>query len=281
MHAVVKICGTVKSVQPLIHGSNVPDEGVPAQGNQVFHRKMKVLYEGNPVLIPVISGNSIRGMMRRLGAQSFLKSLHLDPQKISRKLYYLLFSGGSLEAGEGKGKNKAAKAKTVQLVSEELRKYIPLASLFGCSFHKQILQGKVLVDFLVPYVDETAALYGKPKPGIRSSHITDWLFYTRQDDPEQKEKTSQMIYQFEYVMPNVEFFHSFTLMGADDVETALFFHLLDELNKYGRIGGKIAQGHGKVYFHYSLNENYSAEPYFRFIAENKEEIIHFLHTYWD
>jgi hypothetical protein len=283
MPVVLKIEGTVRSIQPLIHSANTADEGVPAQGNQVFHRKMKVFYEGVPVFIPVISGNSIRGIIRRLGAESFLKSLKLDPYNINRKLYYMLFSGGALEAGEGRGKQKAKKAETPAITAEELRRYIPLASLLGCSFQRQILQGKVLVDFLVPYVDEIAELYGKPKPGIRAREITDWLFYTRRDDlaHSDKEATNQMIYQLEYIVPNIEFLHSFTLIGANEVETALFFHLMDELNRFGRIGGRIAQGHGQVQFNYPLRKEHSAEPYFQFIEMNREAILTLLKTHWN
>lgn len=282
MPTMLKISGTIRSVQPITHSSNIADEGVPSQGNQIFHRKMKFFFEGNLVQVPVISGNSIRGIIRRLGAESFLKELGLDPSKLNRKLYYLLYSGGALETGEGRGKQKATKEQSPQIVSEELRHHIPLVSLLGCSYQKQILQGKVLVDFLIPYVDEIAELYGKPKPGIRSSQITDWLFYTRQDDLERngKETTNQMIYQLEYVIPNIEFLHSFTLMGANEVETALFFHLVECLERFGRVGGKIAHGHGKVQFHYALSEKHSTEPYFEFIQNNRNMILSFLKTYW-
>lgn len=282
MPAVIRIEGTVRSLTPIIHLANIADEGVPAQGNQRFHRKMKVWYEGSTALVPVISGNSIRGILRRLGAEFYLQKLGLDSETINRKLYYLLFSGGALEAGEGRGKQKANKAETPSVTPEELRRHIPVASLFGCAFQRQILQGKVLVDFLVPYVDEIAELYGKPKSGIRAHQVTDWMFYTRQDDLEHsdKEATTQMIYQLEYVIPNVEFFHSYTVVGANEVETALLVHLVDELNRFGRIGGKIAQGHGMVQFHYELSEQLSPEPYLAFIEKNREAIVTFLKTYW-
>lgn len=285
MVSVLKINGTVRSVQPIIHGSNTSDEGVIAQGNQLFHRKMKVYYEGRPVLIPVVSGNSIRGLMRRLGGKSFLKQLDLDQARISPKWHYLLFSGGSLEEGGGKGKrrsNNDGPSKAARITMEELRKKIPLVSLFGCSYQNQILQGKVIVDFLIPYVDEIAELYGKPKPGIRAGEITDWLFYTRQDDLEQEEKTfdHQMIYKVEYIIPGIEFIHSFTLMGTNQVETALFLHLLDELRSFGHIGGKIAQGHGTAEFNYAVSGSLSSEPYFDYIRNNRETISQFLQAHW-
>lgn len=285
MPSMIKINGTVKTLQPIIHKANIPDEGVRAQGNQSFHRKMKVYYEGSMVQIPVISGNSIRGIMRRLGGESFLKLLHLNLNEIHPKLYYLLFSGGSLEEGRAKGRRKPSDerdAKPVNFAIHELRKNIPLVSLFGCSYQNQILQGKVLVDFLIPYVDEVAELYGRPKPGIHAGEITDWFFYTRIDDLEQDEKTyaNQMIFTTEYIIPGIEFIHGFTLMGSNEVETALFIHLLEELRDLGLIGGKIAQGHGRVEFNYALDSEYSAAPYLEYIQNNRETILSFLQTNW-
>lgn len=280
MTAIVTIQGTVKSLQPIVHGADIPDEGVAAQGNERYHRKMKVWYEGKAVHIPVISGNSIRGIMRRLGAQSYLEMLELDSEQINRKLHYLLYSGGSLEAGATKGRQKATEEPRRPFM-EELRELIPLASLMGCSYKRQMLHGKLIADFLVPVVDEVAELYGQPKPGIRAAEITDWLFYTRQDQSDEpKTERNQMIYKTEYIVPNITFMHAFTLIGTSSVETALFYHLLEELNQYGRVGGKAAQGHGKVEFHYSLQANHSAEPYIRYIEKNKKSIHAFLHSNW-
>ncbi|AZN40343.1 hypothetical protein [Paenibacillus albus] len=280
MPAIVTIKGTVKSLQPIVHGADMPDEGVAAQGNERFHRKMKVWYEGKAVHIPVISGNSIRGIMRRLGAQSYLEMLELDPERIGRKLRYLLFSGGSLEAGAAKGRQKE-KQEAHRTFIEDLREYIPLASLMGCSFKRQLISGKLITDFLVPLVDEVAELYGQPKPGISAAEITDWLFYTRQDHSEEpRTERNQMIYKTEYIVPNMTFMHAFTLVGANRVETALFYHLLEELNRYGRVGGKVAQGHGKVEYHYSLQADHTIEPYISYIEENREKITDFLQSNW-
>ncbi|MBP3966106.1 hypothetical protein [Paenibacillus lignilyticus] len=281
MSVIETIRGTVKSLQPIVHGADIPDEGIAAQGNEQFFRKMKVWYEGKAVHIPVISGNSIRGIMRRLGAQSFLEMLELDPERIGRKLHYLLYSGGSLETGAAKGRQKARQEPNRPFV-EELREHIPLASLMGCSYKRQLLHGKLITDFLVPIVDEVAELYGQPKPGIRAAEITDWMFYTRQyrSDYPQSDR-NQMIYKTEYIVPNMTFVHGFTLMGASRVETALFYHLLEELNRYGRVGGKVAQGHGKVEFRYTLQADRSSEPYIRYIEKNKETIAAFLQSNWN
>jgi hypothetical protein len=277
MPGMLTVQGTVKALQPIIHSANMPDEGMPAMGNQKFHRKMKVWYEGHAVQVPVISGNSIRGIMRRLGADAFLELLELDPNRIDRKLHYLLYSGGALEGGAAKGRPKKVKAGSEYSISS-LREYIPLVSLMGGSFYSDLVQGKLIADFLIPYVDEVAELYGKPKPGIRAAEITDWLFYTRQDKASSStgEPGSQMIYRAEYIMPGVQFIHSFTLTGANEVETALFYHLVFELNRWGRVGGRTAQGHGKVQFDYLLDTSHSPSPYFEYIHGRKSSILAFM-----
>ncbi|HUC92080.1 MAG TPA: RAMP superfamily CRISPR-associated protein [Paenibacillus sp.] len=283
MPVFLQIEGTVTVLQPLTHVADSPDDGLIAQGNQLFHRKMKVFTSEGPVLVPVISGNSIRGIMRRLGAAAFLEMVGLDGDGIPPKLKHLLFAGGSLEEGR-KGRRQTADREispTVPSISE-LQRRIPLLSLLGCSYRQQMLQSKLIADFLVPCVDEIAELHKKPRPGIQSYEITGWLFYTRTDEHgnEAPRKSHQMIYRMEYVVPGTVFLHGFTLIGTDEIETALFFHLLELLTAHGRLGGKIRQGHGAVRFEYNAASR-NAVPYMAYVKDNKPAIVDFLRRTWD
>ena len=285
MPAFLQIDGTVTVLQPLTHVADSPDEGLIAQGNQWFHRKMKVYTAEGPVLVPVISGNSIRGIMRRLGAAAFLEMLGLDGDGIPPKLKHLLFAGGALEESR-KGKRQPADPEASStgpaIAPAELRRRIPLLSLLGCSYRQHMLQSKLIADFLVPCVDEIAELRRQPKPGIQSYEITGWLFYTRTNERgnEAPSKSNQMIYQMEYVIPGTVFLHGFTLIGTDDIETALFHHLLELLTAHGRLGGRIRQGHGAVRFDYNAQSR-DAAPYTAYVKENKPAIVDFLQRTWN
>lgn len=266
----LQITGNVKTLSPLTHGTDIPDEGVKATRNTLFHRKMKVFYKGEPVLVPVVSGNSIRGIMRRLGADSFLELIGLHASDIDAKLHYLLYSGGGLE--------KSKKHPEI----EELQRYIPLISLMGASIGNMVIPGKVDVDFLIPHVNETAPLFNQEEPGITVEQIKGWLQYSRNDDLHffEDEKPNQMIYRMEYIAPNVDLRGSFSLKGTTELETSLFVHLLNRLRNHGHLGGKNSRGHGKVAFDFDVPQNLSEEGYIDYVSSHKEAILDFLRSNW-
>jgi CRISPR/Cas system-associated protein Cas7 (RAMP superfamily) len=61
-------------------------------------RRQTVLFNNEIIEIPVISGNSIRGIWRRLGAKYLIEKIGLKEEEISAELYHKLFTGGSLNS---------------------------------------------------------------------------------------------------------------------------------------------------------------------------------------
>ncbi|KIL36972.1 hypothetical protein SD71_04540 [Cohnella kolymensis] len=283
MPAMIRIEGTIKALQPIIHSANTSDPGLLPRDNVRAHRKMKVNYEGIPVTVPVISGNSIRGILRRLGAEWLIRQLGLAPDHLSPKLYYLLFAGGALEKGDKKGRPKAGVNESSAIrptALQELRKNLPLLSLLGCAYQVNMMESKLKVDFAVPYVDEVASLYGKPAPGKTANQITEWIHYSRMDQHDTEGTSNRMIFQYEYIVPGTEFIHGFTLIGTSELENSLFSHLLELFSGYGFLGGRSAQGHGKVCMNYASDHSTVPAMYVTHVQEHKTDIIEFMRTLW-
>lgn len=284
--------GYITSLSPITQGSPFRDEGAREEhSNYTYHRKMKVFYNGEMVEVPIVSANSVRGIMRRLGALSFLELLGIDKDQLEaqdKKLFYLLFSGGGLEKQESKSQEeKKADKELFKSATEKLREYIPLVSLLGCSFGQPI-QGKLIVDNLVPIVKETAELLGE-KAEVSARDIMGWMHYTRRDDTQidfdkigdKTEDHQQMIYNVQYIGANVKFKHGFALVNANEVETALFYHLLKRFMEIGSIGGQSSRGHGKIACEYNMSEKETDDTaYLNYVKENKDAILDFISTHW-
>jgi len=101
------------------------------------------------VRIPLVSGNAVRGMLRRRLMRDMLDRLGLDEQN-TPKLHHALFSGGLLESTEEcTGEVDIAFRKLV-------RDTIPPIGLFGTAIGNQMIQGSLLVEHAVPVARETS-----------------------------------------------------------------------------------------------------------------------------
>lgn len=92
----------VTALSPISHGAFT--DGADT-GNIMEFRRMPIVIDGQAVQIPVISGNALRGTMRRLLAREFFQVLGIGKifeQKEQDKLYAILGNGGAL------GKDAAA-----------------------------------------------------------------------------------------------------------------------------------------------------------------------------
>lgn len=100
---------------------------------------------GDEIEIPVISGDSIRGRMRRLLATELLEHIGCDPHDLPLRVAHLLFVGGSL----GKGENKEISPDQ----EAELRALIPEIALFGGTVLGSFFTGRLRAG---SFVAETA-----------------------------------------------------------------------------------------------------------------------------
>lgn len=260
----MKLNGFITVVSALIHGA---DEKL---GTTVEFRREPMIYNGETEMIPVLSGNAIRGKLRRVAANDFLEKIGMEKGSIPQKLYYMFFSGGSLEKG--------SKQDYIEIGSKrELRKMIPFLSLFGCSFKNQVMEGKMRVGKGIPVAKETVEYTGE------NSNLSVWelvskTFYTRRDDLEDKvvdekkkedETAQQMKFEIETLIAGTRLSHSFELMDCSEVEEACFYAMLHKFNESPHFGGMASKGHGLVNIGYILK---SPDKYHEYLEANKDKI---------
>jgi CRISPR type IV-associated protein Csf2 len=253
--------------------------------NAKLRREKFVQANGRVEEVPVISGNSIRGILRDRGMLHMLKVLGYGVNEetdevagLSLPAFYFLFSGGSLTSNAGRG-----------IDIDEARRWrslIPLVAVFGGAMGNQIMPGCVKIGKMIPICAETAHLL--PEWCVEDLVVESiWELcqeeaYTRRDD-EKNEKLRQLIapdvrflledkaakdrekrgttddvrnqkadpkqqmrYFVETLAAGTRFFWDITLDDAGELEFEAFCVALAEFGRMPFIGGKSSVGHGKV-----------------------------------
>lgn len=254
--------------------------------NAKLRREKVIQPDGSVEEIPVISGNSLRGVLRDRGMLHMLRTLGYGVNDETGEIagiplpaFYFLFSGGALTRDGGRG-----------LDVDEARRWrrtLPLVGVFGGAMGNQILPGRLKVDKLLPVCAETAHLI--PERFLSDAPLSSiWDYcqieaYTRKDDekddriryliePGQRAlleaeatqrrvhaaerpdedaagatgQKQQMRYYVETLAAGARFFWSVALDDVSPVEFEAFCVALAEFGRFPYIGGKSNVGHGKV-----------------------------------
>lgn len=251
--------------------------------NSKLRREKVVQPDGTVEEIPIISGNSLRGILRDRGMLHMLKTLGYgvneetgEVKGLSLPAFYFLFSGGAL-----------TKVQSVGLDIESAmrwRELVPLVSLFGGAMGNQIMSGKAHIGKAIPICRETAHLI--PKRFVQGEPVSIWDLiqeeaFTRRDDAknhglrrllapnvrealeagearaqliagtdedvvEETGRKQQMRYYVETFAAGTRFFWEVALHDVTDVEFDAFAVTLAEFSRWPYIGGKSGVGHGKV-----------------------------------
>lgn len=257
--------GTATALSPIIHG------GEQRGGTLTEFRRVKAVVDGRIELLPVISGNSVRGMLRDACAQFSIQAAGIA-QLPNLKAFHLLFSGGAL--------TKTDSGNYINLVEERrLRDLLPALSLFGGSVGNRILGGRLEVAEWVPLAQETCGMVDD-----RYAHrcvlsvydLVDIISFTRRDDArsrklqnylddgtlalyeqqksstqesgdaEEKGASQQMRYSMECLVPGTEFAVEFALHNVSAVEYGTFLGGLALFATRPAIGGRSSGGLGRV-----------------------------------
>jgi len=262
--------GSITALSPIHHG------GDESTGARATLRRMKFLIPADTETgirkmdIPVISGNSIRGVLRRLVMRDMLDTLGYELKSI--KTYHMLFAGGTLESVS------SSDAGTINL---ELRKYfrsaIPALSVFGSAFGNQMMEGKMKCAYAIPKCYELQTYL--PDGACNKKSITSYEqiaddFTTRRDDlhGERKddEAAHQMIVNFEVIAPGTEFYHKFTLLDCNEIETGVLARALELWSERPYVGGKSSIGLGEVSLDYPT---IGSDIYMKYLDENKDNVV--------
>lgn len=257
----------IKMLSPLMH------YGDERLGTMQIMRTNKFLYDGEFIDIPVYSGNGFRGQFRRIAMMDFLEKIGIAEEGISEKLYYTLFTGGSLTGG----------SRYEEIGNRlRLRKMCPPLALLGSAIGDQIIQGKMKSAIFLPVCKETIDYTGK-ESDISFYDMLEEVFYTRKDDlksvtynikqdeeKKKKENPVQMKYEAQCLSAGAEMVGTIVIENSNEVEESMLNATLKKIQEVPYIGGKSAAGHGKITLGYGELE--SEETYYNYLEENKEDI---------
>lgn len=270
MNKYYVIEGTITALTPVFSG------GDEKTGSTPVLRTIMVYVDGmGEVPIPYISGNSIRGKLRRLSMKDFLDMLEYEIT--NTKLHHALFSGGVLEStSDTTGVIDLAFRKKV-------RELMPPVAIFGCALGNQMIQGNLIVEHMwpiceeyKPYLPEEYQKDPRAERPIRT--FTDQSFITRRDDlreeREEDEQAVQMKVDYECFVPGTKFYHRFVLQLPDQLQLSCFGRILNLFEAMPYVGGRSSSGDGKVMLNYKGKPD--ASLYLEFVQEKKDEIIKLL-----
>jgi len=269
----IKIHALYKAKQPIIH----TEETI---GNISKIKKLRVIYNGKPVSIPALSGNSFRGQFRDILSDQMLALLTDNGSKrikLSPDHYGVLYSGGIMKERSKMGDQMKALADS-----------IPLLRLMGSAFGNVMLPSKLAVTHIIPYAMETLSIVQSTVNELPEKwrgllpaeppRRTDLLFndgpLTRKDDTkdltkqrfvetevkldedEKKKDRRQMIYYVECIPPGTflvqEMYSKYPL---DELELGCLFDGLLAFLREPSLGGRSAAGYGQVQAMYWIHLN--------------------------
>lgn len=255
----------------LIAMSPISHQGDEKTGSESLLRRMSYVIDGKKTEVPVISGNSIRGVLRRYLMADLLDTCEYTLTNM--KLYHTLFSGGMLESVDKK------QTGIINIgLKRRIRKILPPISVLGTALGNQIFEGKLKVNMALPICKELQQFLPddlKIEPTPSFYEFLDFTFTTRRDDlreeRDEDEQAVQMLVNFEVFATGTPFYHEFILCDFNDVEEGVLARMINLWKQQPYIGGKSAIGLGKLQLNYEYDAD-SERVYREFISDNKDKI---------
>lgn len=222
--------------------------------------------ERNEDMIPCISGNSIRGKMRRLAMMNFCNLV--DILKLDKRIYHTMFTGGFLDQS------------TQYEDFDKMEKYIamcPMLGVLGAAIGNMTIEGEAKIGWAYPLCKERTT-------SNRSYwQYLDTVFQTRLDSSKTEkeleltgsDQKQQMKYEYEVFADGTPFEHRLACTSNDGLIISAFWHMLNLFKKSPFLGGMGAVGNGEIDIQgLNIPEN-ETDIYETYLIENKGEIKEF------
>lgn len=313
---MIKKTAVLTLATPLHHGSeksrNKPEElPLGVKSNYTPHRRLPlVLKNGDAqsiVLVPAISGNSIRHLWRESLVDITLHTLGLKRKDLQKNALEMLVNGGGIDKKDGdkneedeekttkaKAKKKDAEPSVPVLVRdrETLRAAMPILSLFGCSYGNRMLPGLLKVGWAIPALKQTEHITNIASNISYSEDMTSFQLGTRNDslrydyeqhdeEEEVKVQSRQSIYYMEVVSAGIPFAHSYSIDEiSTPIERSALQLAIDLFKNKPYLGGKSSTGHGEVQTDKWYEDlDVSSSLYIQFLKDNRDVIVEYLNIW--
>jgi len=264
------VSGIIRAKSPVFHGGDEKTGSVC-----LLNREKFLLLDGIDE-VPVISGNAVRGIWRRMAMKDMVDRVGYEidvSKKSGLKLYHTLFTGGILETvGKDSG---AIDVET----KKEIIELLPPVRLLGLSFGNQMIEGTLKVGQLLPVCRE---LYESGIIPVESKlSFYDMLtktFQTRKDDVKadrgEDEQAVQIMVEYEVFAPGSKFYHEVKLEDPDDLSRSCLARFIELLKMKPFVGGKSSIGYGEVEIDYDFAE--TSDTYLQFLDSHRDEVVELL-----
>lgn len=243
--------------------------------------------QGRRIEIPVISGNAVRGMLRRHCMADFLELL--DYKTRTLLLHDALFSGGNLQ-DVGKVLSDEEKKKIKRgMIDLKLKKtindLIPMIALFGTAYINQIFHGHLISGIAYPVareiVDFLPEKYARNKEILPS--VYEYIsrdFFTRKDELSgmrgRDQAAQQMLVNFEIFVPGSVFSHHFAIEDPNELLLSAFARAIKLWQEKPYIAARSRSGLGEIKFTYDGLDGITDDIYLEHVETNKDAIISLL-----
>jgi len=223
-------------------------------------------------MLPMISGNSIRGILRRLVMHDYLVRTGIT--KLSKSNYHMLFTGGILNDStmyEDLDKRK-------QLID-----LCPMLGVFGAAIGNMTIEGSMSVGMAYPQCRE-----------LGTSEKSYWeyldvIFQTRLDSSktekdieiegdDKRTAPDQMKYEYEVFAPGTPFSHAFRMLEMDPVWVSAFWQAIKLLKANPFIGGMWAIGNAECDLSQLIVPEGAEQLYLDYLEQHKAEAVAFFNV---
>lgn len=241
--------GALTAMSSLAHG------GETRGTITLLRRELFVLPDGRLLRIPIVSGNTLRGRLRRIGEELLRDVLGYDSDRLPIAAAHALRSGGSL-AKTSREPLSGARLATV-------RDLVPQIGVFGAAAGGIIIDGALDVGKVVPHLAETQHITGV-ETATSAFSATQLEPYSRHDDtfthdfaevslrfdadgtPHPVGDTTQMLFHIETFPAGTTFTTWLRLRRPTPMQAAFFADVLTAFAADGRLGGRVGIGHGRI-----------------------------------
>lgn len=277
--------GTLTATSSIAHGGE-------NRGTITLLRRELISTPEGLVHVPVVSGNTLRGRLRRLG-EELLRDVVGYEGLLHPAAAHALRGGGALAKTGGEPLSGSR--------LHRLRELVPQIGVFGAAGGGTIINGALDVGKVVPHLAETIHITGMATN--RSAFTATQLeSYTRQDDStlhdfsdvlapqptveltfDQEGRPAvsgrgagnQMLFHVETFPAGTVFSTWLRLRRPTPLEASFFLEVLDTFHADGRLGGRVSVGHGQVRSDLQMTPATGGQwPDWRTqVAESRDEIL--------
>lgn len=214
----------------------------------LFRREKIISADGELVQVPVVSGSSFRGVLRRIGEELTAAVLQYEAT-LPVPAAHLLSNGGRLA--------KSARPMTDE-AERRLKTLLPQIAVFGGASSGRILSGLLTVGKALPEFAELAHILPRPAttvlPAVLGvaeesfSHLSDHRRAFNDPPGFDSDDTSSPLGRFAVeTLPAGTRLQSWVrLTNATALQVGFVTQVLAAFAQRGHLGGRIAAGHGRI-----------------------------------